>query len=63
MINKDGLEAGQSVDFTTLMQIKAKQRGKKNGTGSEEKAEFHTDNKPQPKNTSVPARKKKAQES
>lgn len=59
-LNQDGIEAGQAVDFTTLMQIKAKQRGKQNGTGSEEKAEVHTDDKPEPKNIPAAASKKKA---
>lgn len=60
MKNKDGLEAGQEVDFSTLMRIKAKQRGQNNDTASAGKAKVHASDKPEPKNTPATAGKKKA---
>ena len=64
-VNKDGIEAGKPVDFETLMQIKAKQRGKRDGdTRKAERAERKDDSADKPEAESAPlaTRKKKAKE-
>lgn len=63
MINKDGLKAGEPVDFDTLNKIKSKIRSEQNAgsEGREErKAEVHTSDQPKLKNTSISTGKKKA---
>lgn len=66
-LNKEGLEAGQAVDFETIMRLKAEQKKAvsdgKPKQRREEKTSVRTSDESELQNTPKPARKKKTKTS